>query len=152
MKAHVSYSLILKNMKLFKYVFIIFLTAAISGGSVYLLLQNKQSAAVVNKTNIVEYDSMSEYVDEVAKTNLIPAFDMVRVEINGTPRNVSTTGASAPVYVYAQPNWENQNPKNIQIFYLQFVNPMFDSKNPKVAQEFWAGPFYGKLKQLVQDK
>ncbi len=145
----------------------IFLSATVSGVSVYFWQQNTREkmgkdqkvsiiSEVENETKTGQNATMAEYVD-AAQNNLsrnnygaAPPKNFVRLAgWKGLPLNVKTKGASAPVYVYAQSDWETYGVQDVQPFYLKCMNPMFAWEGPKTAkQEYWAGPFYGKLKLL----
>lgn len=143
------------------------LIATVSGIGVYLWQQNTQTKICENQRlekitaikNIIpagQYATMTEYVDSSENNHgSQPPKDFVRIEykydklFKGLPLDVKTSGASAPVYVYARPDWETYDVQAIQVFYLKFINPMYSLENPKISKpEYWSGPLYGKLKLL----
>ena len=100
-----------------------------------------------------QFDTMAEYVEfAIDQSPVEEPSGLVRVEFGGIPVDVKLEGASVPMYVYAEPDWDQGGDlEAVLMFYLKSESPAFILEDPEAEkQEFWNGPFYGKLLRLVE--
>lgn len=101
-----------------------------------------------------QFETMEEYVKlciDTTESTTAPS-GLIQVKFGeDNPVDVKLPGADVPIYVYAE-NWGGPgNMEEAQMFYLKSESPssyLEDSTAQK--QELWCGPYYGKLKLLVQ--
>ena len=149
------------SFKSIRFVTVFFLFVIILSGGLFFWYKQQYKKVdfnkiqkLVDKTKTIRHETMGGYIDDLQKDDLkkdrsCPE-NFVQLKIKNVPINVRTTEASAPVYVYALPDWDKKGSENVQEFCLEFINPMFSLEDSqKTSPEYWSGPFYGKLKILI---
>lgn len=134
----------------------ILVTAVVVGGGVYYWQTTKQVPAQQTENNVTtqkaQFETMAEYVKVAIDMEPVSApTGLVQVKSGDSSVDIKLPGASVPMYVFADPNWDVGNFEDVQLFYIKAETPASVLEDPsEQKQEFWYGPFYGKLKLLVQ--
>ena len=143
----------------------ILVTAVVVGGGVYYWQTTKQEPAQQTENKVTtdtetkvkteqkaQFETMAEYVKVAIDMEPVSApTELVQVKFGDSPVDVKLPEASVPMYVFAEPNWDVGNLEDVQLFYIKAETPASVLEDPsEQKQEFWYGPFYGKLKLLVQ--
>jgi hypothetical protein len=143
---------------------ILVLTAVVGGGFYYWQnskqepaqqTENKVTADTESKVRTeqkAQFETMAAYVETAIDMEPVSApTRLVQVKFGDSPVDVKLPEASVPMYVFAEPNWEVGSLEDVQLFYIKSETPASFLEDPsEQKQEFWYGPFYGKLKLLVQ--